>query len=592
MTEDADGGNGAPVMTKAWLKMHCKKTNQYMTPSLNDKLYLHFKGFEEIANLEEYTGLRALFIEGNGLDSLKGLTAAQKELRCLFAQGNCISRISDLEHITALNTLNLSNNRITHVECLSHLPDLQTLQLASNKLETLDSIRHLADCPVVSTVDLSGNNLDGPDPEAFLDLFRSVPSLQVLYLKGNPIVAKVPHYRKRLIAGIPKLTYLDDRPVFEAERRLSEAWIRGGFDEERRERQRMKEEEAEKEARQMSFMRGIRDAALARRQAAEAQANGGLTDAEVDAAVAAAGGLDDDSWEEVAEPDELVRAREALAQYAARPGEEEPPELTEARARLAAEGRLQAVETRPWGPADPSADEEEREAASPGTPPAGDAGGRPPSAFAPAAAGERGSGARGGAESEEDADQGQDGGALAAAAPLTGGSPPLPDPSEAASGASSASLADADAAAGSAAGPEDGGVFPPDTPDTPEQRELKEKWGADAAAAAAAVAEVARQEKADAEHGGLPAVDSSSLLLHIDDIILQQDDASVGHDASAGAEEEQAVEAAAADGGGDGAASGGGAGGHAAAAGSDGARGCGGDDDGPEEEEGDLDALD
>lgn len=50
--------------------------------------------------------------------------------------------------------------------------------------------------------------------------------------------------------------------------------MRGGFDEERAERQRMKEEEAERDAKQMSFMRGIREAALARRQAAEAQANG------------------------------------------------------------------------------------------------------------------------------------------------------------------------------------------------------------------------------------------------------------------------------------------------------------------------------
>lgn len=57
-------------------------------------------------------------------------------------------------------------------------------------------------------------------------------------------------------------------------RRLSQAWVRGGFDEERLERQRMRQEELEREARQMSFMRGIRDAAQARRKAAQEQANG------------------------------------------------------------------------------------------------------------------------------------------------------------------------------------------------------------------------------------------------------------------------------------------------------------------------------
>lgn len=51
-------------------------------------------------------------------------------------------------------------------------------QIASNKLETLDSLRHLADCVALSTVDLSSNALDGEDPDAFLELFRSMPSLQ------------------------------------------------------------------------------------------------------------------------------------------------------------------------------------------------------------------------------------------------------------------------------------------------------------------------------------------------------------------------------------------------------------------------------
>lgn len=35
------------------------------------------QGFEVIQNLEEYTGLKALFVEGNGLDSLKGLSAVR-----------------------------------------------------------------------------------------------------------------------------------------------------------------------------------------------------------------------------------------------------------------------------------------------------------------------------------------------------------------------------------------------------------------------------------------------------------------------------------------------------------------------------------
>ena len=57
-----------------------------------------------------------------------------------------------------------------------------------------------------------------------LEVFSSLPDLRCLYLKGNPMVSKVRNYRKTMIATIPSLTYLDDRPVFVVERRCAEAW--------------------------------------------------------------------------------------------------------------------------------------------------------------------------------------------------------------------------------------------------------------------------------------------------------------------------------------------------------------------------------
>jgi dynein assembly factor 1 len=45
-----------------------------------------------------------------------------------------------------------------------------------------------------------------------------------------------------LINKIPTLTYLDDRPVFKDDRRTAEAFCRGGFEEEKEERMKIKQE--------------------------------------------------------------------------------------------------------------------------------------------------------------------------------------------------------------------------------------------------------------------------------------------------------------------------------------------------------------
>jgi dynein assembly factor 1 len=72
----------AHIMSKATLVALCKENGLYKTPSLNDKLYLNFKGFSRIENLEEYTACKALFLEGNALESLEGLPALP-ELKCM-----------------------------------------------------------------------------------------------------------------------------------------------------------------------------------------------------------------------------------------------------------------------------------------------------------------------------------------------------------------------------------------------------------------------------------------------------------------------------------------------------------------------------
>ena len=46
-----------------------------------------------------------------------------------------------------------------------------------------------------------------------------------MQLQGNPVVRKIPQYRKTMIGSLPHLTYLDDRPVFDKERLAADACI-------------------------------------------------------------------------------------------------------------------------------------------------------------------------------------------------------------------------------------------------------------------------------------------------------------------------------------------------------------------------------
>lgn len=82
-------------MTAKAIKKICIDNNQYSTPYLNEKLYLHRKvkqqyllqGFLKIENLDEYTGVKCIFLEGNGLNKIEGLSH-MKDLSSLYFSHN------------------------------------------------------------------------------------------------------------------------------------------------------------------------------------------------------------------------------------------------------------------------------------------------------------------------------------------------------------------------------------------------------------------------------------------------------------------------------------------------------------------------
>merc|ERR1719473_1242619 len=258
--EDTDA-LGSTAMTSERLAkiLDSDKRMYYRTKELNDKLYIHFQGFRKLQNLETFTGLRSLFAEANAIEKIQGLEKCTA-LRSLFLQQNCVKKIEGLENCPELWNLNLSENWLETVEGIEHLRHLNSVNLQKNRIgiNGLRDVIGLRDTNI-ATVDLSDNKV--ADPEVIPQVFARMSSLRVLYLKGNPVVKQIPHYRKTVIAMLPELKYLDDRPVFVEDRRTSEAFIAGGLEGERECRRIMKQEKEESHQRQMmQFKRMMEEA--------------------------------------------------------------------------------------------------------------------------------------------------------------------------------------------------------------------------------------------------------------------------------------------------------------------------------------------
>ena len=138
----------------------------------------------------------------------------------MYLNNNLISQISGLDSLVNLQILNLSHNFLKSISGLERLVNLKNLDVSSNQLTTRESLEQLLKCQSISSLDLNSNPID--HDETLLEVFAGLPNLACLYLRNTPFIKEFKYYRKRFITAIPALKFLDDRPVVEEERRLSE----------------------------------------------------------------------------------------------------------------------------------------------------------------------------------------------------------------------------------------------------------------------------------------------------------------------------------------------------------------------------------
>eukprot|EP01006_Ploeotia_vitrea_P038038 TRINITY_DN66198_c6_g1_i1.p1 TRINITY_DN66198_c6_g1~~TRINITY_DN66198_c6_g1_i1.p1 ORF type:complete len:649 (-),score=382.92 TRINITY_DN66198_c6_g1_i1:35-1981(-) len=243
------------VMDKQTVARICVARKLYSTPELNETLLLQHEGFTKIKCLDEYVNVRALWLDNNSIKKIAGLSKLTR-LKCLYLQNNSLKRVEGLESNAELSTLDVSGNVIRRLgEGLEHLDQLTSLTASNNRIS---DIAALAACKSLSTLDLRKNRLE--DADAVMRTLEALPNLRCLYLKDNPFVIqnRLRPYRKTLVHKLRSLTYLDDRPVLDDERRLAAAWFEGGVEMERAERRRIADEKHEKELRNMNAWKKMR----------------------------------------------------------------------------------------------------------------------------------------------------------------------------------------------------------------------------------------------------------------------------------------------------------------------------------------------
>ena len=251
--EEEDEDDGVHMTKKAILES-CRKHDGFIVPEINDTLYLHYEGYPRIKNLEEYVNLKALWLNNNQITRIENISHLT-QLTALYLQNNLITEITGLETLTNLATLILSHNYIEKIQGLSSLTKLETLEIDHNSVKTPELMSGILECPSIKILNITFNHIE--DGEGVVDVLAKMPNLRVLRMTNNPFMRTMRNYNRIVPLKLRHLTYLDDTPIAETDRRLLDAWERGGKEAEKEERQKIREEKRRAEEQALDELRHL-----------------------------------------------------------------------------------------------------------------------------------------------------------------------------------------------------------------------------------------------------------------------------------------------------------------------------------------------
>lgn len=255
------GSESEYSMTEEFVVQQCKAHRGYITPELNEKLYLHHFGFTRIENLDPYTGCKVLYLTHNAISDLSPLKALVC-LDSLYVSNNAIRSLESLPELPQLRLLDVSHNYLADVAGLraTKTPCLETLLASHNIIQSLDGLGCMS---LLTSLDVSHNKLTDLDAVE-KSLGPLMGTLSTLVLSGNKAVHSRSNYRKTLIHNFASLCFLDEYPVFVEERRKAEAFAAGGVEAELEMAKNIRDEGEEARQQQFSFFSAEQQAARLR----------------------------------------------------------------------------------------------------------------------------------------------------------------------------------------------------------------------------------------------------------------------------------------------------------------------------------------